>query len=245
MASAQVWQETKDVIRLKNGTSYEGKILNYKQGEMLTLQQPDGLLVEIPDASILFIRQLLPGTGELDSKKNDTETARKARPSKLKGFYNSSQISLAWGSDNDGFTIAAGAHYIFGYQFSPLLGFGAGIGADSYLLSYPMVYPLLAEWKAYLPLGKENRNLLLSVAGGYGLTFRNRKSGFTKAEGGYLLHPSIGYRVVTSKGPDVTFGLGVKFQKVSLVRASFPGYREDIDVTFQRISLNLGLSLLK
>mgnify|MGYP001198527353 CR=1 FL=1 len=243
--SAQAQQKILDVIYLKNGTKYEGKIERYEQGKTLTLLQSDGLEVEIPDGQILKIVQ---GVEVENSGKKISASSKKPVEGTLKskGFYNTTLISFAMGSSNENaLVLGAGLNTIFGYQFKPFLGVGAGFGIDNYARRGETVYPLFVEWKGILPSGKRKGNYYLSMAGGYGLAFKREKLDITEARGGYMLHPAVGYRALTSEGLDLNLDVGVKFQKATFTKTLFNGDVEMLDVLYRRIVVRVGLTLWK
>lgn len=236
--------ETVDVVFLKNGKRHIGEILSYEQGEQLVLLDHDGERINIRDSKILKILQ-----GVTVEEAGTAEEELKVKPvldPKVKGFYNTTMLSFAMGNGNTNtLALGAGLSNVVSYQLKPHLGVGLGIGLDNYARRGETLYPVFLELKSYLPLKKRPWAYYVSMQGGYGMAFKRESTGVSEAEGGYMVHPAIGYRTATRDGVDVNIDLGVKLQKASFTHDLFNGDVQVRNLVFRRLAIRVGLSLWK
>ena len=236
-----------DVILLKNGDSLSGEIIQYVQGDQLTLRLADGSELNINDSEIKRIQQ---GTGpvkeEISAEELDKVATKVYIQPKTEGRYSITQLSFAFGnSEDDGLALGAGFSTILGYQFSPRFGAGLGIGLDNYARRGETVYPVFVDLRSYFPSKKKPWAYYASVNAGYGFAFKKESANIKEAEGGYMVYPAVGYRTSTKEGIDVNFDIGVKIQKASFTRQLFNGDNEVRDLVFQRFNIRVGVGLWK
>lgn len=243
-AFAQNSEETFDVVFLKNGKRHVGHITAYEKGDNLQLETKQGNEITIDDSDILKIMQGI-NEEELDAAIRST-AASQVFEGRKSGIYNTTMLAFALGQgDGNALSLGAGLSTAFGYQFSPAFGFGVGIGLDNYARRGETVYPIFAEVRGFLPFGKKEHSYYYSLAGGYGMAFKRESIGVREAEGGYMVHPTIGFRTPTREGVDVNVDIGVKLQKASFQHDLFNGDIKVRDLVFQRLTIRVGLTLWK
>jgi hypothetical protein len=239
-----------DIVYLKNGVRYSGEIIRYEQGKSLRFRQTDGVEVEINDADIQRITQgVAPANAvtELPKAPEPKPAPAEALKPRMKGLYNTTDISfgLGSGSSGGGLSIAAGLHTTVGYQFSRLFGLGAGFGLDNYSRRGETIYPAFAEVRSMFRNNKKSGNFFLSFAGGYGFAFERESLGIEQAEGGWMWYPAVGYRTATREGADVVFDMGLRFQEFFFVQTLGNGDVEIRSGVFQRTTIRIGMTLWK
>ncbi len=240
---AQTGQQIVDVVYLKTGEKYTGQIVSYEQGVKVVLRQSDGQEVEIPDAGI---RKIVQGVA-LDDEGAEERQGDDKKPvkAKNKGLYNTTFLSFAMGSGGrNNLQLGAGFNNVTGYQFKAF-GAGIGFGVDNYARRGETLIPVFAELRGFIPSKNKQGNYYLAATGGYGFAFKRENFGITEAEGGYMLHPSIGYRVASAEGLDVNVDIGIKFQKAKFTRSLFNGDVEIRDILYRRFVVRVGLTLWK
>ncbi len=239
-------QMERDVIYLNDGTSHEGSILSYEQGGTLRLQQADGSVLEIKDADIAKIIQGVTGSAKGTYPKLKELKAKPAFKPHTEGWYNTLYVGFGFGkADGNGGTIAAGLHNVTGYQWSPAFGAGIGVGLDNYTRRGETIFPLYAEVRSFLPVGKVKSSYFFSAAGGYGFAFKREKIDLLHAEGGWMAHPAFGFRTATHEGAELLVDIGMKFQKALFVRQLDNGDVESRDGVFRRTTIRIAISLWK
>ena len=103
--------------------------------------------------------------------------------------------------------------------------------------------PIYLEFK-YLPL-KNRKEFYLVGSAGYGFAFKREQFGIIEAQGGYMLHPAVGYRAGTSDGTNVTIDIGMKFQDAFFKERLENNDLEFRDIVFKRVVIRVGLTLWK
>lgn len=239
--TALAQQQTVDMVTMKNGKVFTGKIKHYEPGKTLELQQADGSSVELSDEEIAKIQQGME-VNDKSLAKNETLEVPKA---KTLGFYTTSMLSFAAGENEDELSLGAGFSQVFGYHVQPALGFGFGFGVDNYSRRGETVYPIFAELRTFLPSEKQTGNFYGLVDGGYAIGFPRDHLDIIKAQGGLMGHAALGYRAATVEGLDIYVDLGVKYQQAHFERSLYNGDLEVRDVDFRRLVIRVGLGFWK
>jgi hypothetical protein len=244
--------KTVDRVYLKNGSVFQGKILEYAYGKELKLELTNGDVITFTGEEIERVKQevqtaetALPVNEEsLNVEEGYTEKGkRKERPYQFKetGIYNVTYFANLNGRDDDGVLIGFGAHHVLGYQFNRWVGLGLGLGIDTYSFGDgETLYPVYAEVRGYLL--KKRLSPYYSFGAGYGFAFANESEGITEATGGYMLHPAVGYRLGASEGANVVIDLGYRFQQAEFISVSdFNDSKQVREQLYKRLTLRLGL----
>lgn len=241
-----------DEVHLKNGSIFKGEILTYKQGEILTLKITDGQIVELKDSDIQKIIQSESDIADTVEEVNDLEVEPIEKVPfeyKTSGWYNTTFISFFAGNDgtdregNGDFKLGSGLNNIVGKQLNPFVGLGLGVGLDNYSRRGETILPIFVELRGY-PF-KKAKQLYYSVSAGYGFAFKRENFGITEANGGYLVHPAIGFRLGTPDGTNVNIDLGYRIQKAFFREQLLNGDVDERDILFRRIAVRVGLTLWK
>ncbi|MCO6476155.1 MAG: hypothetical protein J5I94_06000 [Phaeodactylibacter sp.] len=234
-------QSDVDVIYLKNGSTFEGKILEYQQGSTLRLQLRSGGEIEFREEEIRRIEQGWEPEAEVEDIPRIEPEKKKAYAFKEKGMYNATYFSTLSGSANGVFQLGLGIHNVTGYQFHRLFGLGAGFGVDTYSFDEgETLYPVFAEARGYL----SRKRVAPYYSGnlGYGFAFKNRDELINKAEGGIFFRAALGLRLGADEGTNVLVDLGYQYQEAYFERRTpFQNEIEEKRLEFNRIVIRIGL----
>ncbi len=242
--AATAQNKSSDIVILNNGDRMVGEIIKYEQDHKLILRQADGNEIEILAEDIKRITQEVYGEIITESSGPYPPKEKTNVKPRTKGRYVISQLAFAMGRNpEDGVSLGAGLSVIYGYQFKPALGMGIGLGLDNYARRGETIYPIFVDIRSYLPIKKKPGAYYVVLNGGYGFAFKRESIGIKGAEGGYMLYPAIGYRTTTREGVDVNIDAGIKWQKASFTRDLFTGDIEVRDLTFQRFTVRVGITL--
>jgi hypothetical protein len=232
-----------DLIYLKNGSMFKTRIIDYRQGDTITVEIAGGHILKFAESEIEKIRQVADAPQEtVVIREQRKRTPRDAYA--VEGWYGfassafSGQSDGIWGASASIVNFDAGA----GYQFSPWLGLGLGAGYNLYNADTgESVAPVFAECRLY-PF-KKNLGPYLHLIGGYGFALKNESFGIEEARGGLLVHPAVGWRVLLGEKFFLTFDLGARFQSAEFTHNDLgwwlPG-RSVRDVTYRRTTLRIG-----
>ena len=227
-----------DVIHLKNGSKFEGKILEYQQGSALRLQLRSGGELEFREEEISRIEQ---GLEPEEENRKEMSSGEKTYAFKERGVFNATYFSTLSGSSEEGFLLGLGLHNITGYQFHRLFGLGLGLGVDTYSFDNgETLYPVFVESRGYL---SQNRVAhYYAAAGGYGFAFRNNDELINKAQGGLFFRAALGLRLGADKDTNVLIDGGYQYQDAFFERrTAFQNEIEEKRLTFHRIVIRIGL----
>ncbi|MEM6967242.1 MAG: hypothetical protein AAF573_20940 [Bacteroidota bacterium] len=203
--------ENHDIVYMKNGSIFKGKIIHYDQRENLRLELSSGHVVILESRRV---RKIIQG---------DVDPALLIKPERVKKPYNFREQGLyvttfvGYHGGGSAFEAAETNHGLgvqasLGYQFHRLLGVGAGIGMDYYYSGSGQNFmPVFGEVRGYLL--PRNVTPMYSFAAGYGFAFEDEERNITNAQGGLMVHPSVGFRFGGSKTMNFTLEAGVKIQK--------------------------------
>lgn len=234
-------QVEKDRILLKNGSAFEGKIVEYQQGARLWLQLANGDTLSFREEEVQRIIQ----EGRAAPLAEGTEAApapvKKAYAFKEKGLYHATYFNTLSGTLGSDFKMGLGLHHSTGYQFVRQFGLGLGLGIDTYSFDEGQsIYPLFAEARGYL--ARRAVAPYYSFSAGYGFAFPNREEQITGAEGGLLFRGVIGLRLGADEDTNVLIGMGYQYQEARLERENFQGAELEIrELVYNRIVMRVGL----
>jgi|GEM_PF-2042162 len=235
---------TIDLVYTTNGT-FKGQILEYIQGEFLIIQEENGNQATILEEDIKKIVQKKLRRPVTIGEDGYTELPRLAIEGKREGFYNKTYINFLSGAMNDGgLSLGTGIHTQFGKQFSDLVGVGIGFGVDSYRPgSGQTLLPVFVEYNVF-PV-KNNKDLFASLGAGYGFALKNSSLGIFEAKGGFMLNPSVGFRINTSERSSTTFGFGMKMQDAFFREESFRTGNDIVnyDLFYKRFDIRIGVMI--
>ncbi|MCB0565335.1 MAG: hypothetical protein KDD01_13255 [Phaeodactylibacter sp.] len=231
-----------DVIHLKNGSQFEGKILEYQQGSMLRFELRSGGVIEFKEEEISQVEQgWLSSEADRQEMPSNPSPKKKSYAFKEKGFYNATYFSTLSGSVDEAFQLGLGIHNVTGYQLHRMLGLGFGFGVDTYSFDNgETLYPVFAEARGYLSPKKVSPYYSGSL--GYGFAFRNSDDFINKANGGLFYRAALGLRLGADKDTNVLADIGYQYQAAFFERRTeFQNEIEEKRLEFNRIVIRIGL----
>lgn len=243
--------EFREIVRLKDGTVYIGRIVEFKKEEYLTFQTVDGYTYTFAAEEIAGIDYRLP-------EKPREREERERTPADLLGWYNHSDFGFSFAKGPSGFGVVVdngifpdvedsrrrvgiSVNHTLGYQWKNWLGLGLSVGYDNYYVSLgEAVVSVAAEYRAYF--GRTKVAPYLTGQVGYGKALRNKAYQVEKAEGGLLVHPAIGLLFDAGAKVHFTTDLGYRFQRARFERISgFSGDYEIRTINYRRLMLRFGV----
>lgn len=227
-------QSTDDVVYLKNGSVIRGSIVELVPDGNITIEIMGGSTLVYPMAEVEKITK---------EKSRYEMPIQKAHYIKHRGFFNSSEIGLGFGSQNyyyGGITSNVSMQTINGFQYSRHLQAGLGIGID-YYTNQPLLYN-----PVFIRISGDIINNPVTpfyyVDGGYTFVWEEDNNDATTYEGGIMFNPGIGVKFYSRTKASYTIGFGYKSQK-STYTYNNP-WDNSVFVekrTFNRLTLKLGI----
>lgn len=120
----------KDRIRLKDGSIYQGTVTTYQQNGPVIIELKDGQQITVQQAEIAAIK---------------LDVENRSKPTVDHGFYNQISLGLLAGSNQYGRAASISTKVINGYQISPHLEAGLGVGLEPLEIN---TMPLFGQFKA-------------------------------------------------------------------------------------------------
>lgn len=227
-----------DIVYMKNGSVFYGRIMEYTQGKELKIKlSTNGTIVTLKDRKV---KKIIQGNVKEPVYKKIKRT-RKPYQFKEKGLYNATYLTTNMGGsafDATETDYGYGMQTSFGYQFHRLIGVGAGIGMDYYYKgSGENFMPVFGEVRGYL--FPKNITPTYSFAAGYGFAFKDEDRNIIEADGGLMIHPAVGIRFGGDKNMNFTLDAGVKIQKGRFVFRNWEVIENRM--TYKRFVIRAGL----
>ena len=227
----------RDIIYLKNGSIIKGQILKEDQ----SFTNTEGVVrIKTKDNSLWVFKAV-----EIDSiRQSQPNSGYDYHP----GYFNLTEAGILAGNSKNKYEAPFSLMNISGWQFKNR--FSAGVGAGVEMMSETYL-PVVADFRYHLK--SQGVNPFFSIQAGY--TFALDKpdpqyvytytgiwggSGSTlqmKAQGGFLLNPSVGLITPINESMSLTFSAGYR-----IMRHRY--HREDnynIDMDYNRLSVKIGL----
>jgi len=229
-----------DVVYLKDGSIFRGTILKYYPNATLKMRILGGAKVRFDAKDIQRINQGLETPDRLGLKAKTY-----VKPFSENGVQHTAYLSLLngttpWASD---YILGLGLNYAVGYKLDPKHTFAIGSGVDYYYLAQrEMLVPIFVEAKRSFPW-KTTLQSFVMLTGGYGIGVKSEEQNVSAAQGGWLLHPSVGLEFGSSKDYHWQLDAGVRLQKATF---TFDSPWNSLETTthrmlFKRFALRLGL----
>ncbi len=221
-----------DVVYLKDGSLFRGKLLEYKPDESLVIETWSGQQIRFKSNRVRKVRQEL-----IQPKHTEKVTAYNFRE---KGWFNNTDLSVNWSENNWGsLIVGASIANVAGYQFNRLVGAGVGVGFDTYqLVSRNQYIPIFAEVRGYFLKKKTTPMYRYQV--GYGIGLKDLDQDLFKSVGGFYSYPAVGFRFGAKSGGNTTLDLGWKVQMSEQHYRIWEG-TEVRKMTYQRFTLRCGV----
>ncbi|MBL7804531.1 MAG: hypothetical protein JNL02_12395 [Saprospiraceae bacterium] len=232
-----------DVVYLKNGSIYRGKILEHAEGGTLVVQTWSGLILHVQEKKVRRVVQRCPGDDESAKKR-----AAIPRPYDFRehGWYNVSSFSVlagrTWWDEN---TIGVSLQNVTGYALNRWIGLGLGLGVEAYspyVQEFNQVtYPVFVEARGYFQ--RKNSAPFYAFGGGWGFAggSTSERWGYNDNwTGGWLLQGKLGYRL----GNHFSLYGGLRFQRQNRVWTDTWGASEGTDkILHRRLELGMAVQL--
>lgn len=252
-------------VTLGDGTIREGTIIDYSDQGVVSLRMKSGTLLMVDATEIQEITYDMPrpkrGSEYLGEDRTLDRPAFTKEPAvyefRENGWFNMTSFAFSFGKrerdqspffgpDLTGGQVSQSAvgfnvQHVTGYQFSRMLGLGAGVSYDAYdLEDGESILTVFAHYRGYLT--KTIVAPYIGINGGYGFALKNKKQGVITAEGGWMLHPELGVRLGATDKANFTLALGYRLQDAYYVQERpFNGNIEYRNITYQRFLFSLGL----
>lgn len=234
-SSAQETRENcTDVVYLRNGSVFRGKISEYKTGGEIVMTTWSGVTMTLPEANVKRIVQRC-SSHKLQNKPYDF---------KEHGLYNATRLGLLIGKDYrsenaTGFML----YHSTGWMFRRWIGAGVGAGVESYRPDGQdaVTYPVFAEIRGYFQA--KNISPFYALGGGWGFAGNGSRdiNGYTNDwSGGWMAKAQVGYRI----GNNFVIYTGLSFQKKTRDwRSTWGGEWGTDRILHKRMELGLGIVL--
>lgn len=245
-------QQSLDVVYLKDGTAYWGKIVKTEPAQKVYIQLAGGSTIAIDEKDIdRIVRddakvepKPQPKPKPENVKKHPVKSTKEKSPYafKEKGFYNVPMIGINFARTASRDVVGLGLQYSAGYQINRWLGLGGALGLDFYSLNGgERILPLMGDIRGYF--SKKKVSPYYAINGGYGFALINKQDNITRAEGGWMIHPSFGFRLNGKEGGVSTLvDFGYRFQKAHFYKDfEFNGDKEERVLTYQRLMVRMGI----
>jgi len=234
-----------DLIYLKNGSVFKSRIIDYRQGDTITVEIAGGHILKFADSDIEKIQQIVAGEPVPPAEIREKKTRVSAENYRVKGGYGFGSMGFHGQSGGVlGSSAAINLEAGGGYQFNRFLGVGIGTGYDLFDPERgESVIPLYADYRLY-PF-KRNLGPYFNLALGYGFALAEESFGITDAKGGILFHPAIGWRVPAGDRFFFTFDLGARFQNAEFTQENqwWLAGRTVRDLTYRRTTFRFGIQM--
>ncbi len=207
-------------ITLLNGHELTGQLVEYIPEDKITIMVGDG-------QEVTFTLDKLKAV-----KMNDIVN-KKPYDFRETGLYNRTSLSALTGESSTGFSL----NHSVSYMLDRRLSIGLGAGIDNYYKEdgYNII-PVFMEVKSFLLA--RNESPFVAIRGGYAFAANDEELGQIKADGGWMINPSIGYRL---SGGDFMIDLfiGVKIQKSDYEYLTGDTRIID-DIRYNRLDIGMG-----
>ena len=228
-----------DEIYLSDGTMLRGIVQRYDESTFLELLLPGGSPSVFVPAHLVRRVNRQTGIGYLNSKK--------ALPPLDRGLYQICSAGLMGGTTSwyGDLIVGPALDYSAGFFLDRHFALGLGFGVHMYNTSAgETVYPLFLETRGILTQTKPA--LYYAAAFGYGFAFADEINLIVSAEGGPMIHPSLG---LNFGGKDYHFHVdfGLRLQNATWER-NLTSVQGSTDIRrqsmrYMRFVLRLGLML--
>ncbi len=223
-----------DIVYLRNGSVFRGKILELKPGGDIIMTTWSGVSMTLPESNVKRIVQ----------RCREQKRARREYDFKEKGLYNATRLGVLTGqnfqgSNSTGYSI----YHSTGWMFNRWIGAGLGAGVEIFNPDglEATTYPIFAEARGYF----RARNVTPFYSIGAGWAFAGKHSdsqwGYIDSwSGGWLAKAQIGYRI----GNNLTLYGGLSLQKKTLDwRTTWGGEWGQDRILHKRLELGFGIIL--
>jgi hypothetical protein len=212
-----------DVLYLKNGSIYRGKIIDRNE-QIIKLETYEKNIYAVQMADIQEI-------------KSEESLKKSVILYKEKGYVHYTELGPLAGSNraSNGVTTSAFSFQtVNGYKFNQYLFTGIGVGADLYAVQtfIPIILSVRGDFTK-----KGNKIPFYFVEGGYSINATSNDVDGIKYQGGNTFAAGLGLKILFNENTGFVIGAGYRFQRSELV-AKTKTTIEDFD----RLTLRIGFS---
>ena len=201
-------------------------------------------MAALKNVSLLFLMLWLSGPviGQAQSEEIGKEVQLTNTEEERLGWFNSTYFAVLAGVLEEDLILGFGLNNEIGYQFKRQLGLGLGFGIDIYSMGAgERLFPVYGIVRGFLSSKKIAPYYNLAL--GYSFGVKSKVFEITEAEGGILIHPSIGLRLGTANGAAVHLNMGYKFQDAFfLINSLRRGEVFEKEISYKRLTFRLGIA---
>ncbi|MEE4196084.1 MAG: hypothetical protein V2I54_00440 [Bacteroidales bacterium] len=235
-------QETKehDVVYLKNGSILHGKITEIKANETITLISYCGDKWVINQSEIEEIKKEEIFENQYFLHNNISSLEYQSH-----GFYSNVTVGFLFSGNIDTPFPPLSIILLGGYDFENPWSLGGGVGLDLLNETY---MPVVADLKFNFTSGKINHFIYLQ--GGYMLSlekpdpydydYYSYYHSDIDSDGGFLINPGIGLKLLINEKNAFSFGLGYKYIHINHSFKEQNGLTIDRLIKYNRVVLSFG-----
>lgn len=216
-------QENIEVLKLKNGSTIKGKIIE-KDTENIKINLAGNIIIVRQD-EVISIDAETP----VASNKNIMQ----------KGYFNLTTFGVLIGSTVNVKVAPISCLIEHNYKITNYFAIGGVFGFETL---NEIVCPLALTLKACLPV--KSGNFFLGTTGGYSFsTEKPIEYGIKKGSGGNLFNAEIGYLMAISENTGIYFAIGYRYNELNYKMEDWWWNGSDRKMYFERISFRTGISL--
>jgi hypothetical protein len=243
LAQTNLPLEVETQVYLKDKGVVRGRLLEWKQGEYLTIMTADSVRLQFPEARIDRVKQRRYGGAIPDMERGYAF--------REEGWYNATTFGFIFNRASDNFSGETRQQPTFffsnatGYQVNRLLGIGGGFSVDHYGRNELLYFvPIFVDIRTYLTANKRSPYINLMVGKGFPVENKfdeiQSNSGLTQKSGGTFFSPNFGFRLTGNASSNWTIDFGLRLQKAGYTNNSF-GSVVIRDILYRRYTVRAGL----
>lgn len=212
-----------DVIYLKNGSIYRGKIIE---------RNKKVLKLETYEKNVFAVQMT-----DIQSIKSEESLKKSVITYKERGFVHYTELGPLASSNraSNGVTTSAFSFQtVNGYKFNQYLFAGLGVGADLYAVQtfVPVVVSVRGDFTS-----EGNKIPFYFVEGGYGINATANDVDGIRYKGGNTFAMGLGLKILFNENTGFVIGAGYRFQRSELVEKTKTTIED-----FNRLTLRIGFS---
>lgn len=224
-----------DVLYLKNGDIYRGRLI--------TAQDADTLRIQIYGGSVLSTLRSECKSITQEEPLEEFYSPKKQKIKKQDGMYVQTSFGILVAGSNTT-TYSGAAFHVqgsIGYRLHSMLGLGLGTGISLY--DPFTIIPVFGELRG--EIGSQNMAPHYYVQAGYGIPGSSGDDGFANGEnlnerGKLYLDIGMGVRLFTKSKISWLISLGYQYQGMEMDYTDWADRMIERDMTLKRIALRLG-----
>lgn len=214
-------------LKLKRGMILQGTLVDLVPGEYIKISRWPGDTLHVNDSQVL---RYTMGVDVITPKFYQFRET---------GFYQYSTLGMSLTTTTNT-SVSPEITVAGGYHLDRWLGLGVGSGIDYYHSNGETIVPIFGELRGYLLAARTSP--FYSLRTGYGIATFAKGRSITGARGGFMINPSVGYRLGDGRGLKMMIDIGVKIQHAEFEFAR-SSERSQADIVYKRLIIRLGFLL--